>query len=364
MKCRKPGCIWILRLMAACARRWRRRPASYSNRRKAPTLGRIRSRRLRCCAAGEIAAAADQWRRLPDRDQRVVSPCRHAIVRRPATGHRGLRRRVSRPGACCQGQSMPDKVRIALDAMGGDEGASVVVPGAQVALGRHPDVEFVLFGDEAKITPHMTEALRAVSRVVHTDVAVKMDDKPSQALRHGRWKSSMWLAIDAIKRGDADVAVSAGNTGALMAMAKFHLRTMAGIERPAIAALWPTLRGESIVLDVGATIGADAKHLVDLAVMGGAMARVLFDLERPTIGLLNIGVEEVKGLEEVREAGHILRTAARSDLDYVGFVEGDDIGKGTVDVVVTEGFAGNIALKTAEGTAKQLGEYLRNAMGR
>ena len=149
--------------------------------------------------------------------------------------------------------------------------------------------------------------------------------------------------------GYSDVAVSAGNTGALMAMAKFHLKTMAGIDRPAIAALWPTLRGESIVLDVGATIGADAKHLVDMAVMGGAMARVLFDLERPTVGLLNIGVEEAKGLEPVREAGQILRQAARPDLDYMGFVEGDDIGKGTVDVVVTEGFAGNIALKTARG---------------
>jgi glycerol-3-phosphate acyltransferase PlsX len=191
-----------------------------------------------------------------------------------------------------------------------------------------------------------------------------MDDKPSQALRHGRWKSSMWIAIDAVKKTDADVAISAGNTGALMAMAKFHLRGMAGIDRPAIAALWPTLRGESIVLDVGATIGADARHLVDLAVMGSAMARVLFDLERPSVGLLNIGVEEVKGLEEVRQAGLVLRQAKRPDLDYVGFVEGDDIGKGTVDVVVTEGFAGNIALKTAEGTAKQLGEYLRNAMNR
>ncbi len=133
--------------------------------------------------------------------------------------------------------------------------------------------------------------------------SVKMDAKPSQALRHGRWKSSMWLAIDAVKKGEADVAVSAGNTGALMAMAKFSLRTMAGIERPAIAALWPTLKGDSVVLDVGATIGADADHLVDLAVMGSAMARVLFDLERPTVGLLNIGVEEVKGHEEVREAG-------------------------------------------------------------
>src|SRR5580704_17975952 len=231
----------------------------------------------------------------------VVSPSRHAIVRRPA-------RPVTRhavPGACCQGQSMPDKVRIALDAMGGDEGASVVVPGAELSLRRHPEIEFILFGDQAAVAPLVGERLKAASRIVHTDVAVKMDDKPSQALRHGRWKSSMWLAIDAIKRGDADVAVSAGNTGALMAMAKFNLKTMPGISRPAIAALWPTLTGESIILDVGASIGADAQHLVDLAVMGSAMARVLLDLDQPTVGLLNIGVEEVKGLEPVREAGRI-----------------------------------------------------------
>ncbi len=261
---------------------------------------------------------------------------------------------------------MPQKVRIALDAMGGDYGPPVVVAGAAISLDRHPDTEFLLVGDRRAIEPLLASrpALAAASRIVHTDVAVKMDDKPSQALRHGRWKSSMWMAIDAVKRGDADAAVSAGNTGALMAMAKFHLKTMAGIERPAIAALWPTLRGTSIVLDLGATIGADARNLVDFAVMGGAMARVLFDLDRPTIGLLNIGVEEVKGLEEVREAGRILREADRADLDYVGFVEGDDIGKGTVDVVVTEGFAGNIALKTAEGTAKQIAEYLRGAMSR
>jgi glycerol-3-phosphate acyltransferase PlsX len=261
---------------------------------------------------------------------------------------------------------MPQKVRIALDAMGGDHGAPVVVAGADISLERHPDTEFVIIGNQAVLEPLLVNrpALRAASRIVHTDVAVRMDDKPSQALRHGRWKSSMWVAIDAVKKGDADVAISAGNTGALMAMAKFHLKTIAGIDRPAIAALWPTLRGESIVLDLGATIGADAKQLVDLAVMGGAMARVLFDLDRPTIGLLNIGVEEVKGPEEVRQAGLILRQTRRPDLDYVGFVEGDDIGKGTVDVVVTEGFAGNIALKTAEGTAKQLAEYLRSAMNR
>ena len=204
--------------------------------------------------------------------------------------------------------------------------------------------------------------LKAVSRLVHTDIAVRMEDKPSQALRYGRWKSSMWLAIDAVKKGDADMAVSAGNTGALMAMSKFNLKTLPGIERPAIAALWPTLRGESIVLDVGASIGADAEHLVDLAVMGAATARILFGLERPTVGLLNIGVEEAKGLEPVREAGRILRGEGLPDLDYHGFIEGDDIGHGKVDIVVTEGFAGNIALKTAEGTARQLGEYLKGAM--
>jgi glycerol-3-phosphate acyltransferase PlsX len=261
---------------------------------------------------------------------------------------------------------MPQKVRIALDAMGGDHGASVVVPGADIALGRHPEIAFLLIGNEAEIAPLLKTRpkLAAASRLIHTDVAVRMDDKPSKALRKGRWKSSMWLAIDAVKKGEADVAVSAGNTGALMAMAKFDLKMLPGIERPAIAALWPTLKGESIVLDVGATIGADALHLVNLAVMGAAMARVLFDLERPTVGLLNIGVEEVKGLEPVREAGRMLRELALPDIEYVGFVEGDDIGKGRVDVVVTEGFAGNIALKTGEGTARQMAEHLRNAMGR
>lgn len=261
---------------------------------------------------------------------------------------------------------MPEKVRIALDAMGGDNGPSVVVGGASLSLERHPDTEFIFFGDEAVVGPLVKADARlaAASRVVHTDVAVRMDDKPSQALRRGRWKSSMWLAIDAVKKGDADVAVSAGNTGALMAMSAFHLRTVPEIERPAIAAVWPNLRAESIVLDVGATIGADAQHLVAMAVIGAAMARVLFDKEKPTVGLLNIGVEEVKGLEAVREAGKILRETAPAGMEYHGFVEGTDISKGTVDVVVTEGFAGNIALKTAEGTARQIGGYLRSAMNR
>jgi phosphate acyltransferase len=261
---------------------------------------------------------------------------------------------------------MSDKVRIALDAMGGDHGPAVVVAGAELALARHPQCEFLFFGNSSLIAPLVDArpALGSVARVVHTEIAVRMEDKPSQALRYGRWKSSMWLAIDAVKKGEADVTVSGGNTGALMAMSKFALKTLPGIDRPAIAALWPTLRGESIVLDLGASIGADADHLVDLAVMGAAMARILFGLARPTVGLLNIGVEEVKGLEPVREAGRILREEKLPDLDYVGFVEGDDIGRGKVDVVVTEGFAGNIALKTAEGTARQMAEYLRGAMSR
>jgi len=261
---------------------------------------------------------------------------------------------------------MADKIRISLDAMGGDSGPEVVVPGAALALERRPDIAFSLYGNEQRLRPLLDAhpRLRDASELFHCEVAVAMDTKPSQALRQGRWKSSMWRAIEAVKSETADVAVSAGNTGALMAMSKFCLRTMANIERPAIAAIWPTARGESIVLDVGATIGADAQQLIDFALLGGAMARVLFSIERPTVGLLNIGVEEVKGLEEVRTAGRLLREANLKSLDYAGFVEGDDLGKGTVDVVVTEGFAGNIALKTAEGTAKQIGGYLRSAMNR
>src|SRR5690349_2059852 len=272
----------------------------------------------------------------------------------------------TRRGQRRQERSMPDKVRIALDAMGGDHGAPVILPGADISLTRHPDIEFLLFGNSAAVQPVLDKLprLKAHSKVVHTTVAIRMDDKPSQALRYGRWKSSMWLALDAVKKHEADVAVSAGNTGALMAMSRFSLRMLEGVERPGIAAIWPTMKGESVVLDMGASIGGDAHHLVNLAVMGAAMARVLFDIDKPTVGLLNIGVEEVKGLEEVKEAGALLRERTSSDFDYSGFVEGDDIGQGTVDVVVTEGFAGNIALKAAEGTARQFAQYLRAAMNR
>lgn len=249
--------------------------------------------------------------------------------------------------------------------MGGDRGPEVAIPGAHLALERHPGLRLLLFGDETVLLPLVEQypRVKAASRIEHTDVAVAMDAKPSQALRHGRRVSSMWRAIEAVKTGEADVTVSAGNTGALMAMARFVLKGMTGIERPAIAAIWPTVRGDSIVLDVGATVGADAQQLINFAVMGEALARAAFGLPKPSVGLLNVGVEEVKGVEQVREAGRRLRDSSLP-IDYYGFVEGDDLGRGTVDVFVTEGFTGNIAVKTAEGTARQIAAYLREAMGR
>jgi len=260
---------------------------------------------------------------------------------------------------------MSGPVRISLDAMGGDSGPAMVIGGANRSLTRHPGSEFLLFGDEAKLYPELKQypELTKKSEIIHTDISVEMGEKPSQALRRGRRNSSMWMAIDAIKQGKADVCISAGNTGALMAMAKLCLRTIADVDRPAIAALWPTVRRDSIVLDVGANVGANASQLVDYALMGSAMARALFSKERPRIGLLNVGVEEIKGLDEIKSAAAMLREI---DLpfEYHGFVEGDDLGQGLVDVIVTEGFSGNIALKTAEGTAKQIGTYIKDAMTR
>ncbi|WP_292531958.1 phosphate acyltransferase PlsX [Methylocystis sp.] len=261
---------------------------------------------------------------------------------------------------------MPQTVRIALDAMGGDFGPKVTIAGAALALERRPDSRFLLVGDESAIRAELNRHARLAERaeVRHAAVSVRMDDKPSQALRSGRRVSSMWLAIEAVKKGDADVAISAGNTGALMAMAKVCLHTMARVDRPALACLWPTLRGQSVVLDVGASLGANASHLVDLAIMGAAMARVMLNLARPTVGLLNVGAEEIKGIEEVKAASTMLRDLNLPGFDYRGFVEGDGIGKGVVDVVVTpDGFTGNIALKTAEGTAAQIAAYLKQAMG-
>jgi glycerol-3-phosphate acyltransferase PlsX len=242
-----------------------------------------------------------------------------------------------------------DSFVISLDAMGGDNAPEMVIRGAAIAQVRLPHIRFLMFGNEALLAPLLENEpdLAAVTTLRHTEDVIASDDKPSVALRAGR-NSSMRLAINAVADGEAASVVSAGNTGALMAIAKFVLKMLPGIDRPAIASFYPTQRGESCMLDLGANVQCDAKNLVQFAVMGEVFARTVLGNKEPTIGLLNIGVEESKGHEEIREAAALLREA---DLpgEFVGFVEGDDIAAGTVDVVVTDGFTGNVALKTAEG---------------
>lgn len=257
---------------------------------------------------------------------------------------------------------MPQNVRIALDLMGSDKGPGVLISGAAAARGERPDIRYVIYGRESEVVPLLERypSVRDFSTFHHTDVVVRMEDKPSQALRAGRWKSSMWLAIEAVKKREADVAVSAGNTGALMAMATFCLRPIEGIERPALAVIWPNARGASVALDVGSMPGADAKRLGDLCMMGVAMARIVFDIDKPTVGLLNAGIDEIR--KPLRDADALLGEASLPHFQYAGFIEGDDISIGSVDVIVMDGFTGNVALKTAEGTAKQVFAYLRNSM--
>ncbi|MCZ6849566.1 MAG: phosphate acyltransferase PlsX, partial [Alphaproteobacteria bacterium] len=247
---------------------------------------------------------------------------------------------------------MDKRLTIALDAMGGDRAPEVVIKGANVARDRYPEVDFLLFGDEGRIRPLLRgmEKLQRVCTVHHTEVAVSEEDKPSLALRNGR-RSSMRLAINAVHDGDAAGVVSAGNTGAFMAMAKVVLKTLPGINRPAIASLVPTRRGESVMLDLGANIQCDAENLVQFAIMGEVYARTILGLKQPTIGLLNVGEEVFKGHEAVQSAAAILRTTSLP-IKFHGFVEGDDPWSGTVDVVVTDGFTGNVALKTAEGMVR------------
>ena len=249
--------------------------------------------------------------------------------------------------------------------MGGDHGPSVVVPGFKSYIQTHggEGVRFLLHGDEAKIAAELTRCGLSADGVEirHTEKVVAMDEKPAQAMRRGKG-SSLWNAIESVKTGEAGGVVSAGNTGALMAIAKLILRMSApGLERPAIVASWPTTRGYTAVLDVGANIGSDAKQLIEFAIMGEAFQAAVHGVAKPTVGLLNVGSEDMKGHDEVREAHAILREGG-IPLNYHGFVEGDDIAKGTVDVIVTDGFTGNIALKTAEGTAKYVGGELRAAL--
>jgi glycerol-3-phosphate acyltransferase PlsX len=256
-------------------------------------------------------------------------------------------------------------VLISLDAMGGDYGPVVVVAGIRDYRQRHggEDVRFLVHGDEVAIAAEMKRChlTAEVCEIRHTDKVVAMDEKPAQAMRRGKG-SSLWNAIEAVKTGEAGAVVSAGNTGALMAISKLLLRMAApGLERPAIVASWPTSRGVTAVLDVGANIQCDAEQLIEFAIMGEAFHAAVHGVERPTIGLLNVGSEDMKGHDDVREAHAILRGGGL-DLDYRGFVEGTDIARGTVDVIVTDGFTGNIALKTAEGVARFISTLMKEAL--
>jgi glycerol-3-phosphate acyltransferase PlsX len=254
-------------------------------------------------------------------------------------------------------------VTVAVDCMGGDHGCRITVP-ASIAFARAtPDASVILVGRTADIEPHLKDAsagVRGRLRVHHAPEIVAMDEPPASALR-GKRDSSMRLAIDLVKSGDAHCCVSAGNTGALMAMSRFVLKMMAGIERPAIASALPTRRGHTLMLDLGANVNCSAEHLLQFAVMGSALAGALDGDERPSVGLLNIGEEEIKGNDVVKEAGELLRA---SGLNFIGNIEGDDIYKGTADVVVCDGFVGNVALKTSEGLAQMLAVYLREEFER
>ena len=258
---------------------------------------------------------------------------------------------------------MTGKPHIAIDAMGGDEGVRVMMAGVAEARRRHDGLRFTLFGDEARIKAALDNHpnLRAASDIVHCDGVVDASEKPAAAIRRAK-TTSMGLAIDAVKKGTAGAAVSAGNTGALMAMAKLALRTMAGIDRPALAALLPTLGDNDVVmLDLGANTECDTRNLVQFAVMGAAYARAAMELERPRVRLLNIGTEDLKGTDEIREAAAILRATPQLAMRFDGFTEGDKISRGEADVIVSDGFSGNIALKTAEGTARFVTDLLRDA---
>jgi glycerol-3-phosphate acyltransferase PlsX len=253
--------------------------------------------------------------------------------------------------------------RIAVDAMGGDVGPEVMLAGAARAFSRRQDLSFILFGDEPTLRAELAKhgGLAEVCAIVHAPDVITAEDKPSQALRRAK-TTSMGLAIAAVKSGDAHAAVSGGNTGALMAMSKLALRTMPGITRPALAALLPTLgENDLVMLDLGANTECDAQNLVQFAVMGAAYARVVLELPKPRVQLLNIGTEELKGTDDLKEAAAILRDADYLGMRFDGFVEGDKLSRGDVDVVVTDGFSGNIALKSLEGTARFVTDLLRRA---
>ncbi len=247
---------------------------------------------------------------------------------------------------------MSTALTIALDAMGGDHAPSIVVDGASLARERFPDLRFILFGDEARLLPLVAKypKLLECSEIRHTDQAVANDMKPSMALRNAK-NSSMRLAINAVHDGEAQGIVSAGNTGALMVLATVVLKTLPGINRPAIAGYLPSMRGDVVMLDLGANLDCDADNLVQFAIMGDLFAKTVLGLPEPVVGLLNVGSEEQKGHESVREAAAVLRDSD-FPVKFHGFIEGNDVLEGKVDVVVIDGFAGNVALKTVEGVVK------------
>ncbi|MGH1455491.1 MAG: phosphate acyltransferase PlsX [Alphaproteobacteria bacterium] len=251
-----------------------------------------------------------------------------------------------------------EKVCIAVDAMGGDFGPSAIIPALNLVLKGRPDVEFLIFGNQKDINPYLQKQpqLKKQAAIIHTDLMVQNDDKPSAALRASKG-TSMRLAIEAVKEGRAQAVVSAGNTGALMAMAKIVLKTVPGIHRPAIASVMPGINGDTIMLDLGANILVDAENLLQFALLGSIFAKAHKKIERPRLGLLNVGSEETKGPDHVRAASEML-SKVNIPADYVGFVEGDDITKGVVDVIVCDGYAGNIALKTAEGVGKMVKSFI------
>ena len=260
---------------------------------------------------------------------------------------------------------MLDGLIISIDAMGGDYAPNIVINGIEYFLrheGQGRRARFLLHGDEAQLTPLLSKNPRTRERaeILHTDKTISMEDKPSHALRKGKG-SSMWNTIAAVKAGRAEIAVSAGNTGALMAMSKLQLRMKRGVQRPAIAASWPRHDGMCVVLDVGANVECDAAQLTEFAVLGEAYYHAIYKKDRPSVGLLNVGTEDLKG-NTVIKAAHERLSQSQLDLNYVGYVEGNDISFGGADVVVTDGFTGNIALKTAEGTAKLIGAFFKEAL--
>ncbi len=259
---------------------------------------------------------------------------------------------------------MADRKIISIDGMGGDNAPRIVVEGLELIAKSHPHLDFLVHGDEVQLKALLSKAPTAAPRITirHTDKSVSMDAKPSQMLRQGKG-TSMWNAIESVKSGEAVAAVSAGNTGALMALSMFILRKVEGVHRPALVGSWPTRKGVCAMLDLGADIAADATQLVEFAIMGAAFARAVHGVQNPRVALLNIGEEELKGHESIREGARLMRESGLpiDATDFRGFIEPDKIGHGQVDVVVTDGFTGNVAIKTAEGIARMIADMLKDA---